>query len=375
VKKILAATNQSPQTLYVEWLMVDNTSSLLFAVSKGSVRGFELPAGRDQIAKLGRQWRSSFAPGVVRGVRPAEAPKRADAALESESAAQIYTAVFGPLIPELRKGAWSHLVLVPDGPLLDLPFAGLLDGQKARLIENFPLTTAISVGSVFSGAARRKSNGGLLAIGDPLEPGEERVVAPEGGRYGSLANARAEAKTVSGLFPNSAALMGKEAREQVVKQRLDQYQIVHFATHGILSRSDGLQSGLLLANEGSDSSEDGILQAWEIADIPIAAQLAVLSACDTAEGDERLGEGLMGLAWAFQAAGSPNVLASLWSIDDEATRNIMTEFYRLLRNGARIDDALRSAMLSLKNKPGNASPYYWAGFRSIGPAGTITLPR
>jgi CHAT domain-containing protein len=79
----------------------------------------------------------------------------------------------------------------------------------------------------------------------------------------------------------------------------------------------------------------------------------------------------MGLAWAFQAAGCSNVVASLWNIDDEATGTLMVEFYKAARAGRRLDDALRSAMLAVKKAPGNASPYYWAGFRVIGPADVL----
>ncbi|HLJ09781.1 MAG TPA: CHAT domain-containing protein, partial [Planctomycetaceae bacterium] len=105
--------------------------------------------------------------------------------------------------------------------------------------------------------------------------------------------------------------------------------------------------------------------------IPLSADLAVLSACQTAEGDERLGEGLMGLAWAFQAAGCPNVVASLWNIDDEATQQIMVEFYKALRGNKRIDDAMRSAMLSVRASARTSSPYFWAGFQILGPASTV----
>jgi CHAT domain-containing protein len=97
----------------------------------------------------------------------------------------------------------------------------------------------------------------------------------------------------------------------------------------------------------------------------------VLSACDTAQGDEELGEGLVGLAWAFQAAGCPNVIASLWNIDDEATGKLIREFYKSVKGGARLDVALRNAMIAVKGMQGNESPYFWAGFRMIGPGGEL----
>jgi CHAT domain-containing protein len=369
VQKMIAASKANPGTLYLEWLMVDPSSTLLFTLSDGKLRGFDLAVGSGELAKIADRWRSSFAQGIVRGVIAAN--RSADPKSEEQSARQLYTAVFGPMAAELDKKTWKRIVLVPDGPLLDLPFAALEGSNGARLIENYPLTSAVSIESLFASDLRRKPNAGLMAIGDPSESSAPQVVAPDGDRYAPLIHARAEAQSVAALFPKSVVLTGSEAREARVKQELGDYRIIHFATHGILSRSDGLQSGLLLANEAVDSKEDGLLQAWEIANSPLSAELAVLSACQTAEGDERLGEGLMGLAWAFQAAGCPNVVASLWNIDDEATQKMMTEFYKSIRAGSRVDDAMRSAMLSLKKLPGNGSPYYWAGFRIIGRGGNL----
>ena len=371
ISKILEGSRQSPRTLYLEWLMVDETSTVLFAISQGAVRGFELPIGRAGVAAMAQQWRDSLEQGRTRGV--AVAKTAPDPAVEQRTARALYAAILGPMAAELQKRTWSRIVLIPDGPLLDTPFAGLMNETGARLIEDFPITTAVSLESLFTARVLKPEIRTAFVVGDPIEAGERRVVAPSGDQFEPLVNARSEAKSVAGLFKNSLVLTGAQAREERVKQELSKYWIVHFATHGVLSKTDGdgLQSGLLLANELADGREDGLLQAWEIADMPLSAELAVLSACQTAEGDERLGEGLMGLAWAFQAAGCPNVVASLWNIDDEATQKLMTEFYRSIRAGKRVDDALRWAMLGVKSSAGTASPYYWAGFRILGPAGSL----
>ena len=112
-----------------------------------------------------------------------------------------------------------------------------------------------------------------------------------------------------------------------------------------------------------------MLRAWEIATVPLAARVAVLSACQTGQGDESLGEGLVGLAWAFQGAGCPNVVASLWNVDDASTQELMVAFYRGLRKGEPLETALRQAALETRRKPGYASPYYWAPFELIGTGG------
>ena len=99
---------------------------------------------------------------------------------------------------------------------------------------------------------------------------------------------------------------------------------------------------------------------------PLSAHLAVLSACETGRGQAKGGEGLMGLAWAFRAAGVPAVVASQWQVDDAATKQLMVAFYKELKAGRRKDDALRTAMLAVQKE--HPSPYYWAAFELIGDA-------
>jgi CHAT domain-containing protein len=196
-------------------------------------------------------------------------------------------------------------------------------------------------------------------------------VAPSGDRYGSLQYAFAESKSVASIYPKSVTLAGSAAREANVKRLLPEFEFLHFATHGILDPHDGLRSGLLLAAEPRESSNDGILQAREIASMSLSAHLAVLSACQTGRGDERLGDGLLGLAWAFQSAGVPRVVASLWNVDDAATRALMTAFYAALKSASRVDEALRTASATLRKDPRYSSPYYWAPFQVIGLGGPV----
>jgi CHAT domain-containing protein len=123
-------------------------------------------------------------------------------------------------------------------------------------------------------------------------------------------------------------------------------------------------SGRVLADEPDGGLSDGMLSARSLLHIPLSARLAVLSACETGRGVVQGGEGLMGLAWAFRAAGVPAVLASQWQVDDEATRQLMVAFYKAMKAGMTKDDALRAAMLAVQtSKP---SPYYWAAFELIG---------
>ena len=166
-------------------------------------------------------------------------------------------------------------------------------------------------------------------------------------------------------------------------------QVLHVATHGFFldekSKNDlhndpgGIafkaqansmfRSGLVLAggnetwnNETvSEGTEDGILTAYEIAQLDLSnTNLVVLSACNTALGDIQNNEGVIGLQRAFRMAGVKQLMMSLWRIPDKQTTELMTLFYRNWLGGQSTTEALRSAQLKIKEK--FSSPYYWAGF-------------
>ena len=367
--EIVSFAKLHPDTMFAEWMMVDDSTTLLFSVSADTgLRAFELPAGRAAIGTGVQNWHNAIGRRKGRGF--ATKTQTADAEAEPRLARELYQQAFGALIPLLESGGYRRLVLVPDGGLLRVPFAALLDGQGKRLIENYEISSNVSFRGLLRPASPSSARRPLYAVGDPMAPNEERLVVPFGFRFAGLEHAREEALSLGKLFPGGKVVTGPEAREAEVKKNIGQAAILHFATHGILVASDGLRSGLLMASEAEDSAEDGLLQAWEISGLALSARLAVLSACDTGQGDEQQGEGAMGLAWAFQAAGCPNIVASLWSVDDAATRDLMLSFYGHLKTGQAIDGALRHAMIETSGKPGFASPYFWAAFQLIGRGGS-----
>lgn len=360
---LLDLSRRNPRTLYVEWL-VDTSETLLFVIASGKEKGYLLPAGSEQIRPLASEWRYSMAVSAHR--RGTVVPNRQTIREETECAGDFFRLVFGPFAESIESGEWDHLVAVTDGPLLDVPLAAMQSGKGARLVETYAISTAPSLHSLADKAPERHGASGILLVGDPLEHGQKRTIVPSGETFLSLENARVEAESIAAMSPHAISLIGPKAREAAVKQQLNCCSILHFATHGVLDATDGMNSGLLLAAEPGDSTEDGLLEAREIADMRLNAQLAVLSACDTALGDRRLGEGLMGLAWAFQAAGVPAVVASDWSVDDTATSDLMRVFYTELRKGTRSDEALQRAMLKTREGAERQSPFYWAGFSLIG---------
>src|SRR4030095_16263066 len=124
----------------------------------------------------------------------------------------------------------------------------------------------------------------------------------------------------------SKVFVGADAREDRVKSEATRAKILHFATHGILNNASPLYSHLALA-EG-DANEDGLLEAWELMELELQADLAVLSACETARGRVGAGEGMIGFSWAMFIAGVPSIVVSQWKVESSGTRDLMIEFHR-----------------------------------------------
>jgi CHAT domain-containing protein len=149
------------------------------------------------------------------------------------------------------------------------------------------------------------------------------------------------------------------------------YSVIRLATHGVIDNRQPLYSHLLLTKTEGDPENDGRLEARQIMDINLNADLAVLSACETANGKIAPGEGVIGLSWAFFVGGTPSVLVSQWKVHSSSTTELMTDFYKNLGSNkaegkGRKAQALQNAALSRIKEPHHRHPFYWAGFVMIG---------
>jgi CHAT domain-containing protein len=146
--------------------------------------------------------------------------------------------------------------------------------------------------------------------------------------------------------------------------RIGQYRVVHFATHSIFNDEHPELSGIVLSLfDERGQPQDGFLRLQEIYNLSLPVELVVLSACSTGLGKEVRGEGLVGLTRGFMYAGAAGVVASLWKVDDDATAELMRNFYAgMLREGLPPSAALRNAQLSMRRHVRWHAPYYWAGF-------------
>src|SRR5262249_16329629 len=148
--------------------------------------------------------------------------------------------------------------------------------------------------------------------------------------------AEQEVKALGHLYgaARSKIYVGADAREDRLKREAAQADILHFATHGILSDSSPMYSHLVFAQ--GDGNEDGVLEAWEIMQLDLRAQLGVLSGCESARGRFSAGEGMIGLTWAMFVAGVPTTVVSQWKVEAASTRDLLLTFHRnlLLSRGA-----------------------------------------
>jgi CHAT domain-containing protein len=185
----------------------------------------------------------------------------------------------------------------------------------------------------------------------------------------SLPYAEKEVQWIADLYGVSP-LIGSVATESQIKEQVSKAGIVHLAAHGIYNPIAPLYSSIALA---SDEKNDGLLEVHEIYGLDLRkTNLVVLSACETQLGELSSGDELVGLTRAFFFAGTPTVVASLWSVNDAATSILMERFYTHMRAGLGKAEALRQAQIDVRAKYPN--PYYWAGFVLSGDSGKINEP-
>lgn len=298
--------------------------------------------------------------------------------LYKKTAVELYELLLGPA-RSLLKGK-RLLTIVPDGMLWELPFQVLQPAPGRHLIEDSaiayaPSLTVLREMKKARGKAPDSPTGpmSLLAVGNPLlgTQAVERLKAQQmDGELVPLPEAEEQVRELRRLYGagQSTIYVGPDAREERFKADAGNYRILHLATHGIFDDASPMYSQVVLANEEGDAREDGFLEAWEIMNLDLRAELVVLSACETARGRVGAGEGLIGLSWALFVAGSPSTVVSQWKVDAASTTVLMLEFHRSLRAGKSKAVALQQATLKTLRDRRYRHPFYWAPFVLIGDA-------
>ncbi len=164
---------------------------------------------------------------------------------------------------------------------------------------------------------------------------------------------------------DSTALSGAAAtREKALDASIGDYKFIHFATHGLIKEDHPELSGIVLSQvDNNGQTVNGVVRLQDIYAMNLSADVVVLSACSTGIGKEVKGEGLMSLNNAFLQSGAKSVVASLWKVEDNATRELMKNFYSAMTNDKFTPpQALRQAQIKLRQNSNYKSPFYWAAF-------------
>ncbi|MEE8523474.1 MAG: CHAT domain-containing protein, partial [Thermoanaerobaculia bacterium] len=363
-------------TLLLEY-QLGEARSYLWAVTSEALEVFELPP-QDDIEEL-----------VERGIMLLGASNREEYLYDMEVVLSELSDLLLAPVADLLDG--QQLLIVAEGPLQYLPFAALPSpaaaggGASRPLVADYEITGLPSASwlyfmrrqfrnreaptrdvAVFADPVFRPAGGGespeLWASRDEAEAQIRAQQLPDRLYFTGL-----EADAILGLAENRqnlAALGFKALKERAVSGELRPYRYVHIATHGILDPEFPEQSSLVFSLYGPEGEpRDGFLLTHEIYQLDLLADLVVLSACQTAHGKRIRGEGLTGWTQGFMYSGAKRVIVSLWSVDDEATAELMKQFYTfLLQQKLSPATALRRAQNAIRQQPQWQAPYFWAPF-------------
>ena len=250
----------------------------------------------------------------------------------------LHKQLIGPLEPAVRN---RNLIIVPHGGLHYLPFHALHDGQK-YLIESCEVSYAPSA-AIFQHCLRRGKHGSdralLLGVSDEQTP---RI--------------HDEIRSISGIFSETRSFVEEAATSETLRLHSPAVDVVHLACHGQFRSDNPLFSALLLA--------DGWFTVRDAYSLRLDNALVTLSACETGANVIAPGDELIGLARGFFSAGARSVLLSLWMVDDEATNQMMADFYREMKAGSSLSTSLRAAQLRMLQEMPH--PFFWSPFVLVG---------
>jgi len=338
----------NPLTLSEAQRLLDNDTTLItyfvtpektlaFLITRSGFRAVELPVKETDLTNS-INWFRGFA--NLRNPQP-------------ESLKQLYGWLIDPLRPHIKT---RTIGIIPHGILNYLPFAALTDGEHYFGDEHtvFYLPSA----SVLPFIQKKSKPVGtqMLAIAQSQAKGLPALQYADG-----------EAETVASVYGLKALTTSAASKSELLK-RAGEYSIIHIAAHAELNTSSPLFSRIRL---GAGKDDAGALEVREVYDLDLSkASLVVLSACETQLGRQSKGDDIVGLNRAFIYAGTPTVIASLWTVDDESTSYLMKSFYIHLKSGMRKAAALQAAQSDARKK--YLHPYYWAGFVLTGDPGLTT---
>ena len=262
-----------------------------------------------------------------------------------------YKLLIEPVKDLLPEDPEELVIFIPQGSLFLVPFPALQNSAGEFLIEQHTIQISPSIQTLaMKQLSAPIAQSPALIVGNP---------APMPDSLAQLEGAEAEAQAIADIL-QTTPIIGQAATETAVIEKMQQAKLIHLATHGLFDEHQGLQSSLAFSTIDDDG---GFLTAEEILDLDLAADLVVLSACNTGRG-KITGDGVVGLSRSFLLAGAQSTIVSLWYVPDQSTSTLMTNFYSQLQTNSQKPQALRQAMLSTMQEYPN--PRDWAAFILVG---------
>lgn len=370
------------KTTILEYAITDSLV-YLFYITKSTFNTKVLTTDRKELGRKVQDLRKSLSDYAFINKEPENAY-----ILFSASAHWFYKTLVAPALSQKE----GKLLIITDGELGHIPFEVFLQKpapQNSReytslayLLNDFSIQYNYSA-SLFkesqTNSEARINNGKLLAMA--AEYGGDSIPTNRAAHLKRLRKALnpipatlAEVENLEKAAFLGDFHLGKEANEALFKTKANEYSIIHLAMHGLLDKKNPILSSLAFTENG-DSLNDNFLQAYEISNMELNADLVVLSACETGYGKFQQGEGVISLARSFMYAGVPALVVSLWAVNDASTSQLMQNFYTNLGTGMDKSEALRQAKLVyLKNAKGIAAhPAFWSPFVLLGDASPVAL--
>jgi CHAT domain-containing protein len=331
----------APDTVVIQPVLLTNVQNVpntiaLFVLTKDSLSVKKIPIDPAEFDKLLTQYREQL--------------QNTGDTNFTVTGSKLYEILIRPVEDQIKATSPKQLSIIATGKLRYIPFETLYDEKTDEfLIQKYPVNylTRISTRSIPNSTLQ----GGVLALGNPIP----RV--PQ-----NLSGSEEEVRNIAQLLPGSSAYIGNAATLDQFRLQAPRFPFLHLATHGCFQRGGcqklGMEENTLLFADSQFNIRDAALLGLQ------NTRLLTLSACQTALQANSNGEEISGVAYVFERAGAQAVMASLWSVDDSATKDLMVQFYQNINKGMSKNEALRLAKLSQISR----HPFYWSPFILIGDA-------
>lgn len=311
-----------------------------------------------------------------------------DIPFNANIAHQLYKSLIQPIEESIQLP--EKLIIIPDISIMNLPFEMLLSSKPdssvyfptdfsnytdSFLLHRYSFTYSPGTSLLQLKSKPISNTPDFVIFANPFDNRDiqSSIYSEFGWSFSPLPFSVSETKGIKKIYDQVKVYSNSEATKSNFIKEAPGQQIIHLATHGFVDLSFDAFSGLVLATN-NDSTDDGLLMGYEIADMSLNCDLVTLSACETGRGKVIAGEGVLGLPRLFLKAGAKTVLMTMWKVDDHFTSELMPKFYDyFLNQGESKSDALRLAkrdLIKTENRTINYKhPFFWASFCLFGEPG------